>query len=60
MGKMRVHRIHNSYFLIDYYIGIISHSVGYNILSFKQIHIMIVYAHIQNVLCDFHVNYLFL
>ena len=48
MGKMDVHRVHYGDLLIQDHIGIIGHSVGNNVLSFKKVHLMVVDAYIAD------------
>ena len=50
MLELAVNCIHNRNFFINYYIRIISHSIRYNILSFKQVNLVVIYACIFNVI----------
>ena len=54
MGKAGIHRIHDSDLLIQDHIGIISHTVGDNVLTFKQVDLMVINANILNIVCDIH------
>ena len=56
LSETCVYGVHNGDFLITDHIRIVCHSVRNDILSFKQIHFVIIYAYINNVLCNFHCN----
>ena len=54
--KPAIYGIHNRDFFITDHIRIVCHAIRNNILPLKQIHVMIIYAYINNVLCNFHCN----
>ena len=53
-GKSAFHRIHDRNLFIYHRIGIIRHTIGYVILSLKQINFMIIHADISDVLRYMH------
>ncbi len=59
MCKIAVNRVHNGNLLVKNQIRIIRHAVRDDVLSLKQINIMVVDADIAYVLCDFHKKYSF-
>ena len=59
MGEACVNGVHDGDFFIEDYIGIIGHSVGYPVLAFEKVNLVIVYAYIFDSICDFHEQYLF-
>ena len=52
--KSGVNRIHNSDLFVNYRVGIVRHSVRNNVLSLKQIYLMIVNSNVLNALCNVH------
>ena len=56
MGEMSIDGIHNSDFFIKDHIRIIGHAIRYNILSLKQINLMVIDTYISDIVCDFHKN----
>ena len=54
VGGTAVHGIHDGDFVIQNDIGIVRHTVRYNILTFKQVDFVVIYSHIANIICDFH------
>ena len=51
---MLVNGVQDRNFLIHDHIRVVCHSVWNNILSFKQIDLMIVYANIANIIRNMH------
>ena len=54
VGKILIHGVHNGDLLIHDGIGIIRHTVGDDVLSFKQVDLMVVNADVLNVVGDGH------
>ena len=52
-----VHCVHDSDLLVHNDIGVVCHSVGYDILSLEQIDLMIVNAYVFDVVCYFHLSF---
>ena len=52
MGKIDIHRVHDSDLLVQDHIGIIRHAVRNHILSFKQVYLMVVDTHIADAFCN--------
>ncbi len=44
VSEMLVHSIHNCNFIVQYNVGVVRHTVGNNVLPFKQIDVTVVYA----------------
>ena len=57
--KMAINRIHDGSLFINNNIRIVCHAFRYDILTFKQIDIMVIDTDITNILCDFHVFFPF-
>ena len=55
LAKTCVHRVEHSNFAIHNHIGIVRHSVFNNVLTFKQIYIVVIYANILDILSDIHI-----
>ncbi len=53
-AERAVNRIHNRCFFIHNYIGIVRHAVRHPVLSFKQIHLMVIHSYIFYTCTDFH------
>ena len=56
--KILIHRIHNGNFLIHDHIRIICHAIWHNILSLKQIDLMVIHTDILNIICNCHFFFL--
>ena len=52
--KRRIYRIHNGNFIVNNRVGIIRHTIRHNVLSFKQIHLVIVHANVLDVFGNRH------
>ena len=46
--KVDIYRIHNGNLIIHDNIGIICHAIGNDILTFKQVNLMVIYTDIKN------------
>ena len=58
LTRSQVHTIHHCNFIIQDNIGVIRYSVGYHILTFKQINGLVIYTYIFNCVCDFFLLHL--
>ena len=56
VGEILVHRIHDGNFFVQDHIGIVGHAVGNPILPLKQVNLMIIDAHISNIIGNVHNN----
>ena len=54
MLEMPVYRVHHGDLVVQNHVRIIGHAVGYGILTLEQIHLMVVYACVKNILGDEH------
>ena len=55
MSEFSVHRIHNGDFFVHNGIRVICHSVGNNILTFKQIDLVVVHTYIFDIVGNLHI-----
>ena len=58
IGKFHVHSVHDSDLLVHDDIGIVCHAERDNILTFKQVDLMIIDADILDRICNLHKNIL--
>ena len=56
VGKGRVHRIHDGNKVVKDRVGVVAHTVGYAVLTLKQVDLAVVYADVLNVLGDVHME----
>ena len=54
VGEVGIHGVHDRDRLVDDGIGVVSHAIGNLVLTLKEVHAVVVYADIANVLCDRH------
>ena len=54
MREVNVHGVHNRNLLIHDDIGVVSHTVRYDILSLKKVHLVVIDPHISDVVCYSH------
>ena len=52
--KMDLYGVHDRNFFIQNDIRIVCHAIGHNILTLKQIHLVVVDSYIFDVICNFH------
>ena len=57
-AKMRIDRIHHRHFLIHDQVGVVGHTIGDGVLTFKKIQLMVVDADIVNIVGKVHGKYL--
>ena len=57
MGETGIHGVHDRCLLIQDHIRIISHAVFYNILAFKQIHLMVIDTYVSDIVRNIHLQY---
>ena len=54
--KINIYSIHDCDLFVHDHIRVVRHTVWHYILSFKQIHLMVINAYIINIISDFHCN----
>ena len=54
VGETGVHRVHDGDLLVQNDVGIVGHAVGHRVLALEQVHLMVVYADIKNVVGNAH------
>ena len=54
VGEILIDRIHDGNFLIEDRIGVVGHTVGDNVLAFKQVDIMVIHADVTDIFCNGH------
>ena len=54
VGEIPIHGVHNGDLLVQNHIGIVGHAVGNHILSLEQVYLMVVNAHIADILGNCH------
>ena len=54
MGKILVHGVHDGDLLVQNGVRVVGHAVGDDVLSFKQVYLMVVYADVFDVVGDGH------
>ena len=54
VGEFGIHRVHHGDLLVPDHIGVVGHAVGHHILPLEQVHLVVVYAYIQNIVGDLH------
>ena len=57
VGEMGVHSVHDCGLLIQDHIRIVSHAVFHNILSLKQIYLMVIDTYVSDIVCNIHLLY---
>ena len=50
VGEMLVHGVHDGHLLVQDQIGVVAHAVGDLVLALEQVHLVIVYADVQDIL----------
>ena len=55
VGEICIYRIHNGDFFICNDVGVVGHSMGNLVLTFKKIDLFVVYTDVKNIICDFHI-----
>ena len=54
VGKVNINSVQNGDFLVNNHIGIVRHSVGNRILTFKQVNSVVIDADILYIMCNIH------
>ena len=54
-AKILVHRVHNRNLLIQDHIGVICHTVRHHILALKQVHCVVIYADVLDIIGNKHI-----
>ena len=54
VGETGVHRVHDGDLLVQNDVGIVGHAVGHRVLTLEQVHLMVVYTDIKNVVGNAH------
>ena len=54
VGEVLIHRVHNGDLLVQDDVGVVGHAAGHLVLPLEQVHLMIVDAHIANIIGNKH------
>ena len=55
LTEVSIHAVHDGDFLINDGIGVVSHAVWYDVLTFKQVDLVVVDTNVFNIFCNVHV-----